>query len=153
MRKRLRGRRQWTRPIGILLVGLAASLALDPDYPVPRASSLHASARRSEVLQPELAEPRGDCPAGVTAFRWRARDDEPWQLVVIGDDLVERFRGPAPDADLPAELTAVLAGGGDFYWRLERPGEPPVRSQSLWFRVPAAAVPTSGHRKPAESRR
>jgi hypothetical protein len=123
----------------MLLVGLAIVLAIDPDYPLPAASSPSGSAGAGEVLLPQAIEPRGALASAPAAFRWeRNGATGAWRLVVLDADLTTLFRGEPLTADR-APAPAALRGG-DHYWLLERDA-PPARTAPVWFRIAAPAAP------------
>jgi hypothetical protein len=133
---------QWTRPVGIVLIAWALSLALDPEYPVARDATPVSSAETPAELErgrPVAASPKGRCDR-VEEFAWRW-DGAPttWCVVVLDADLDVVHRS-LPGADLrlavDGALRRILARGGRFTWFVESSAAAAVRSAPIAFWIP-----------------
>ncbi len=115
----------WVRILGLVLVGLAAWVALDPDFHVSRDEV-------PRLKPPSPKKPSGapavipETPRGLmsadTRFRWRSdvRCSE-WRVVLLSGDrrelawgLPQRAKSYRPEG----RFRAALEPGGTYYWRV-----------------------------------
>ena len=114
----------WLQIVGVVLMGYAVSLALDPEYPISRELALAASAPPTVVLLPSGIEPVGDIGDGEPVFSWdwNGPDVGSWSLVLLDRDFTERGRmievqGHSVEPD--ASMRRTMAGGRTWYWCVE----------------------------------
>lgn len=139
MRRIPRRRFEWTRLLGLGMVGLAVLLVTDADYPVPRRGSPQSSAGAPPRLEPRPLAPIGECARASLEFAWDWRGPETaCELVVLDEDLTPIWVSPPTRARrVPAEasLRALLSDGACYYWmvRAADTGDP-TRSSATLFR-------------------
>lgn len=143
--RQIRAERQgptWTRSFGWLLLVLAASFALDPDYPLPR--HLLASGSSAEP-GPELRwnAPRPVFPLGLVTttaprFVW-SQEGPPWPhtLVLLDEAFEEIARLPATAPGVcrvEGDLADTLLAGRHVHWYVE------ASTGRRWLRSPIGAA-------------
>lgn len=123
----------WPRPLGVLLIGLAALAVIDPDYPIPTHVQASSAARAPRLMPLRAEHPDGPTEGVPAAFTWQVDDvPPPYALVVLDEEYAElaRFVDVGGTAWVPpADLRARLATGGDYHWYVEgTQGERTVQS-------------------------
>lgn len=108
--------------MGIVCIVAAASLALDPDYPVPRSvlrtlAGSHVTSRGLDAVMP-----RGEIGEVPASFRWLWEGEpSPFTVVLLDSEHREVCRLVAEGRELPVEgaLDRALEPGETFHWYVE----------------------------------
>ncbi|MBK8099900.1 MAG: hypothetical protein IPK26_22590 [Planctomycetes bacterium] len=117
----------WTRPFGWLLLVLAASFALDPDYPLPRhLLASGSSAEPGPELRwnaPQPVFPLGTVTTSAPRFVWN-HDGPPWPhtLVLLDEQFEEIARLPQTEPGtcrVDGPLGEALLAGKNVHWYVE----------------------------------
>ncbi|GAB4150773.1 MAG: hypothetical protein Fur0037_19400 [Planctomycetota bacterium] len=137
---------RWSRPLGVLLLAVAAIAAIAGDYRLPMGA--HASATSTTPpldLRPRPIRPLGEIGSEPVLFEWEDRapaDPAPaYDLVLLDEDLREiarsrEIRGRSFAAT--GAIAKALRERGSLFWCVERLGP------SGAIRSPLAAVVFSG---------
>lgn len=125
IRSERRGGRFW-RPLGVLMMALAAAVALDPDYPLPRSMPTVASASRPSRLlatsPPLPLHPRGAIEGSPRAFVWSGVGPRGVgvEFVLLDEELDAIYRRPVRGNSLAVDgelwFVLQLARGGQLHW-------------------------------------
>jgi hypothetical protein len=109
--------------LGVIFLGIAAALALDPAYLLSRQEVAQLKAR-AQVVRPQGPVIIPESPRGVTLvdaeFRWRADFESPnWRIVLLSSDQLELARSTPQHGTCyrpEGKFRAALAKGGRYYW-------------------------------------
>lgn len=113
---------RWSRPFGVLCLGLAAWAVLDPEYPMPSPVPTASSADQRPELAPAKLFPAGAIGALPLRFTWSSPPgSERTEFVLADEGFDEVYRGLAQDGSFDATdaVVAQLRSGRQFHWRVE----------------------------------
>ena len=124
----------WTRALGIGLLGLALSLALDPDYPLAEDEIPMVRVPMDLLTKfPVTTAPHGAVQGVLKEFRWSWQGDaRAWQVVVLDRSAEELLRSQPVSGDRwrpSAKQAERLEPDQRLYWYVSS-GEGPRRLQS-----------------------